>query len=151
ALFEELGGTVVVKPQHGRQGKHVYLGLDRPDAVREAFAVAGAPVVVEQQVPGEDYRVLMVGDRVAAAAQRMAAHVVGDGSTAVAGLVARANEDPRRGLGHSRPLTRLSLDEVARAVLRRQELGAASVPAEGRVVWLRDNANLSTGGTSVDV
>ncbi|WP_432832040.1 cyanophycin synthetase [Dactylosporangium sp. CA-092794] len=153
-LFAELGPPVVVKPRGGRQGKHVYLGLDTQDAVREAFRAAtadGGDAVVERQVGGRDYRVLTVGGEVVAAAERVAAHVVGDGGTDVAGLVARANEDPRRGVGHARALTRLELDEIAHALLRRQGLGPRDVPAPGRTVWLRDNANLSTGGTAADV
>ncbi|WP_432980566.1 cyanophycin synthetase [Dactylosporangium sp. CA-233914] len=153
-LFAQLGAPVVVKPRGGRQGQHVYLGIDTPDAVRSAFEAAtadGGDAVVERQVAGRDYRVLAVGGEIIAAAERVAAHVVGDGHTDVAGLVERANEDPRRGVGHARALTRIKIDEVARTLLRRQELGEHDVPAAGRTVWLRDNANLSTGGTSVDV
>jgi cyanophycin synthetase len=154
ALFDELGAPVVVKPRRGRQGTNVFLGVDTPDAVRAAFAAVtadGGDAVVEHQLGGRDYRVLTVGERVVAAAERVAAHVLGDGVTDVAGLVARANGDARRGTGHSRPLTRLAVDEVAEVLLRRQGLALGSVPGEGQVVWLRDNANLSTGGTSVDV
>ncbi|GAA2640884.1 cyanophycin synthetase [Dactylosporangium fulvum] len=153
-LFAELGPPVVVKPRAGRQGQHVFLGVDTPDAVRAAFEAAGADggdVVVEQQLTGRDYRVLTVGGQIIAAAERVAAHVVGDGVNDVEGLVARANEDPRRGVGHARELTRLAVDDVAATLLRRQGLSVADVPAEGQIVWLRDNANLSTGGTSVDV
>ncbi|WP_426508196.1 cyanophycin synthetase [Dactylosporangium sp. McL0621] len=153
-LFAELGPPVVVKPRGGRQGRHVYLGVETPDAVRSAFAAAtadGSEAVVERQVDGRDYRVLTVGGEIVAAAERVAAHVIGDGRTDVAGLVARANEDPRRGVGHGRALTRLAVDEVAHTLLHRQGLAVGDVPEAGRTVWLRDNANLSTGGTSVDV
>ncbi|WP_433211091.1 cyanophycin synthetase [Dactylosporangium sp. CS-047395] len=154
ALYEELGAPVVVKPRGGRQGQHVYLGLDSADAVRTAFTAAtadGGDAVVERQVEGRDYRVLTVGGEIVAAAERLAAHVVGDGRTDVAGLIERANEDPRRGVGHARALTRLAVDEVAQSLLGRQGLAVGDVPEAGRTVWLRDNANLSTGGTSVDV
>ncbi|MER7001660.1 cyanophycin synthetase [Dactylosporangium sp. NPDC000555] len=153
-LFAELGPPVVVKPRGGRQGRHVYLGLDTPDAVRAAYLAVtadGAEAVVERQIGGRDYRVLTVGGEIVAAAERVAAHVVGDGGTDIAGLVERANEDPRRGVGHARALTRLAVDEVARTLLSRQGLSVHDVPEHGRTVWLRDNANLSTGGTSVDV
>ncbi|MFI5913554.1 cyanophycin synthetase [Dactylosporangium sp. NPDC051541] len=152
--FEELGAPVVVKPRGGRQGRHVYLELGSADAVRAAFTAAtadGGDAVVERQVEGRDYRVLTVGGEIIAAAERVAAHVIGDGRTDIAGLIARANEDPRRGDGHARALTRLAVDEVAATLLDRQGLTVHDVPAEGATVWLRDNANLSTGGTSVDV
>jgi cyanophycin synthetase len=154
ALLAELGPPVVVKPRHGRQGQHVFLGVDTPDALRAAFAAAtadGGEVVVEQQLPGKDFRVLVIAGRIIAAAERVAAHVTGDGVSDLAALIERANADPLRGHGHERPLTRLAVDDVAETLLRRQGLALAAVPERGRVVWLRDNANLSTGGTSVDV
>ena len=150
-LFAALGAPVVVKPRHGRQGDHVALHLDTPELVAEAFAAAGGDVVVERQLAGRDYRVLVVEGEVVAAAERIAAHVVGDGEHTVAQLIELANADPRRGDGHSRVLTRLSVDDVVAAVLARQGCDLETVPAAGAEVWLRDNANLSTGGTSRDV
>ncbi|ROP33258.1 cyanophycin synthetase [Couchioplanes caeruleus] len=150
-LFTGLGAPVVVKPRRGRQGEHVALNLRSPEEVAAACAAAGADVVVERQLPGRDYRVLVVAGEVVAAAERTAAHVVGDGQHTVAELVARINADPRRGPGHSRALTRITLDDAASAVLARQDCTVDSVPAAGRQVWLRDNANLSTGGTGCDV
>jgi cyanophycin synthetase len=150
-LLSRLGGPVVVKPRHGRQGEHVVLDLITAYDVERAFTAAGGDVVVERQLPGRDYRVLVVAGAVVAAAERIAAHVVGDGESTVAELVERANADPRRGAGHSRVLTRIALDEVAVAVLTKQQRTTATVPAAGQRVWLRANANLSTGGTSRDV
>lgn len=147
-LLRELGAPVVVKPRHGRQGRHVMLGLSTPEAVERAFTEAGGDVVVERQLAGRDYRVLMVAGEVVAAAERIAAHVVGDGRATLAELVTRVNADPRRGAGHSRVLTRITLDDAA---LRTAGCAADEVPAAGTTVWLRDCANLSTGGTSRDV
>ncbi|GIE89162.1 cyanophycin synthetase [Actinoplanes regularis] len=147
-LLHELGAPVVVKPRQGRHGEHVVLGLSTPEAVERAFAEAGGDVVVERQLAGRDYRVLMVAGELVAAAERVAAHVVGDGRSTLAELVERTNADPRRGVGHSRVLTRITLDEAA---LRLAGRAADDVPPEGAIVWLRDGANLSTGGTSRDV
>jgi cyanophycin synthetase len=159
AIFERLGSVpVVVKPRHGRQGAHVYLGLQLAEAVRAAFhrvAAAGGVekgVIVERQLAGRDYRVLIVHGRVIAAAERIPAHVVGDGVSTIADLVARANLDPRRGSGHDRALTRLTIDETF--LRRRGGTGAGAsgdIPRAGQTVWLRETANLSTGGTSRDV
>ena len=151
ALLAELGGPVVVKPRHGRHGRQVALGLGTPEEVERAFTAAGGDVVVERQLAGRDYRVLVVAGEVVAAAERVAAAVAGDGRSTVAELVARANTDPRRGDGHSRALTRIELDEDAERVLTRQGLTTGSVPPAGVTVRLRDTANLSTGGTSRDV
>jgi cyanophycin synthetase len=150
-LLATLGAPVVVKPRQGRQGEHVALNLHTPADVEQAYAAAGGDVVVERLLTGRDYRVLIVAGDVVAAAERVAAHVDGDGESTVAELVARTNADPRRGAGHSRVLTRIDLDADALAVLDRQARTPDSVPAAGERVWLRDNANLSTGGTGSDV
>ncbi len=150
-LLTTLGAPVVVKPRQGHQGEHVMLNLHTPAEVEQAYAAAGGDVVVERQLAGRDYRVLIVAGEVVAAAERVAAHVVADGQSTVADLVARTNADPRRGVGHARVLTRIDLDANALAVLDRQGWAPDSVPEAGRQVWLRDNANLSTGGTGSDV
>jgi cyanophycin synthetase len=150
-LLNALGAPVVVKPRHGRQGEHVQLNLGTAGEVEQAFTAAGGDVVVERQLPGRDYRVLVVDGVVIAAAERIAAHVVGDGESTVQELIERANADPRRGDGHARVLTRIRIDDITRQLLHRQGCTLGSVPAAGQEIWLRDNANLSTGGTSRDV
>jgi cyanophycin synthetase len=151
SLLARLGAPVVVKPRHGRQGEHVALNLGMPAEVERAFAAAGGDVVVERQLPGRDYRVLVVAGEVVAAAERVAAHVIGDGESSIADLVERTNADPRRGVGHARVLTRIDLDDTAMLLLARQDCTLDTVPAAGHQVWLRENANLSTGGSSRDV
>jgi cyanophycin synthetase len=106
---------------------------------------------VERFVPGTDYRVVVVDGRVVAAAELRPASVTGDGTRDISELVAQVNADPRRGDGHSRALTKISLDDRAIGHLAAQGLDAHSVPERSRAVTLRRNANLSTGGTSRDV
>ncbi|MEB3298005.1 MAG: cyanophycin synthetase [Candidatus Sericytochromatia bacterium] len=147
-------GRVAVKPHYGNQGKGVTVGVTTPEALEAAFRLArehGRSVLVEQSVEGRDHRVLVVGNRVVAVARRDPAHVVGDGVRAIRELCEEANRDPRRGTGHLKPLTKLKLDANALEVLASQSLGPDDVPASGRIVWLRTNANLSTGGTAVDL
>ena len=150
-LFAQLGAPVVVKPRCGRQGEHVALNLGASGEVERAFAAAGGDVVVERQLSGRDYRVLVVAGEAVAAAERVAAHVVGDGERTIAQLIARTNADPRRGEGHARVLTRLRIDQAALRLLAHQQSTLETIPAAGHQVWLRANANLSTGGTSRDV
>jgi cyanophycin synthetase len=150
-LLGDLGAPVVVKPRHGRQGRDVALHLTTPDDVTRAFRAVGGEAVVERQLDGRDYRVLVVAGEVVAAAERVAPHVTGDGRATVAELVDRVNADPRRGPGHSRVLTRIELDETTDRVLGRQGRTRESIPETGETVRLRDAANLSTGGTSRDV
>ena len=108
-------------------------------------------MIVEAYVPGIDYRVLVVDGRMVAAARLRPAAVTGDGAHDIAALIAMANADPRRGDGHARPLTRITLDGEALATWPRRAWTTARCPAAGQVVTLRRNANLSTGGTSTDV
>ena len=152
-----LGPPVVIKPLRGSQGRFVTVGVRTPHEAITAFERAGGTgggavrVLVERFVTGQDYRVLVIDGRVAAAAQLHPASVTGDGTHTISQLVARVNADPRRGDGHARALTRIVLDDEVMRHLDAAGLDGGSVPAPGQVVALRQNANLSTGGTSRDV
>ena len=65
-------------------------------------------------------------------------------------LVETANQDPRRGIGHEKVLTRIKLDEAAETLVRAQGLGLDEVPSEGTFIKLALTGNMSTGGTSID-
>ena len=154
AAIARLTPPLVVKPLDGHQGKGVSLNLTTPEEVAHAFRIARefAPVaIVEEMFRGRDYRVLVVDGRVVAASERIAAHVVGDGKRTIAQLVEVVNLDPRRGDGHEKPLTRLKVGPIASAYLARRGLTTESVPEAGRVVYLRESANLSKGGIAKDV
>ncbi|MCU1383599.1 MAG: hypothetical protein JWL71_2296 [Acidobacteria bacterium] len=154
AVFEDIGGPVVLKPLDGNQGKGVSVGMRTVDEVTAAFAAAqqySPQVLVEETFSGDDYRLLIIGGRLVAASQRRPPCVMGNGRATVAELVSVANQDPRRGAGHEKPLTRIRLDDTTVACLAKQGLTPASIPASGQQVVLRDNANLSTGGTATDV
>jgi cyanophycin synthetase len=155
AAAGRIGFPCVVKPLDGNHGRGVGLDLRSDDAVRAAFGVALAEsrsgdVVVETYIAGNDYRVLVIGGRMAAVAQRVPASVTGDGKHTVRELVEIANADPRRGIGHEKVLTRIRLDEAADALVRGQGLGLDDVPPKGTWVKLALTGNMSTGGTSID-
>lgn len=150
----EIGGPVVVKPRDGNQGQGVGVGLASREQVEAAYAVAleiSADVLVERYIPGQDYRMLVIGNKVIAAARRDPPQVIGDGIHTVSQLVEQVNSDARRGEGHANALTKIRFDEIALAHLATQGLTAESVPFAGAQVFLRNNANLSTGGTATDV
>ncbi|HSI58620.1 MAG TPA: cyanophycin synthetase, partial [Ideonella sp.] len=150
---QEIGLPVVVKPLDGNQGKGVTVNIVSREHLEVAFKAAAeiGTVMVEKFLPGSDYRMLVVGSRLVAAARRDPPHVIGDGVHTVRGLVDLVNADPKRGDGHATPLTRIRFDEIAVARLEVQGLTPDSVPVLGRRVLLRNNANLSTGGTATDV
>jgi len=152
--MQEIGGAVVVKPQDGNQGKGVTVNVATREHLMGAFASAaeyGSTVLVERFVPGHDFRLLVVGKRLIAAARRDPPQVIGDGVHTVGQLVEEVNRDPRRGVGHATSLTKIRLDDVALRRLALQGLNVDSVPDKGAHVVLRNNANLSTGGSATDV
>ena len=149
-----LGGLVVTKPYNGNHGRGITIGVIEPEAVREGFRAAhehSRSVIVETFQAGDDHRLLVVNGELVAATRRTPGHVVGDGQHSVAELVEDVNQDPRRGIGHEKVLTRLALDREAELMMARKDYTAASVPPEGEIVYLRSTANLSTGGTATDV
>ncbi len=151
---ERIGYPVVCKPYNANHGRGVAVNLLTPDEVRAAFARAAEhsrSVIVESFITGHDHRMLVVNGELVAAAKRLPGHVVGDGSHTVRALVELVNQDPRRGIGHEKVLTRIELDEQALGLLAKRDMTPESVPAAGDEVFLRLTANLSTGGTATDV
>ena len=150
----DIGVPVVVKPQDGNQGRGVAANLTTREQVMAATmrpARKANTIIVEKFAPGHDYRVLVIGGKVVAAARREPAHVVGDGHSTISQLVDIVNTDPRRGEHHATVLSKIKLDTISLAVLAEQGYTPDSVPANGAVVLIRRNANLSTGGTAIDV
>lgn len=151
---ERIGFPVVVKPLNANHGRGVSIHLKSKDEVRTAFGHArehSRTVLVESFISGLDHRLLVVNGELVAASKRVPGHVVGDGEHTVEQLIEITNQDPRRGIGHEKVLTRLELDHQAERLLEQKGYTAATVPAEGEEVFLRSTANLSTGGTAIDV
>ncbi|BCN37509.1 cyanophycin synthetase [Alicycliphilus denitrificans] len=153
-VAEEVGLPVVVKPQDGNQGKGVTVNITTRAQLEAAYAAAlqyGDEVMVERFLPGHDFRLLVVGHQLVAAARREPPQVLGDGVHTISQLVDIVNQDPRRGSGHGTALTKIRLDDIAIARIAAEGLAPGSVPAQGQRVVLRNNANLSTGGSATDV
>ncbi len=150
-----LGYPLVTKPLDGNHGRGVTTDIGDSDQLRAGFAAAlaeakGRSVIVEQHLQGRDHRILVVGGNVIAVAERIPAHVVGDGQSTIAALIERVNCDPRRGEGHEKVMTRIKTDAALVHFLARSNQDLDTVPGPGEVVFLRPTANLSTGGTAVD-
>ena len=149
-----LGGPVVLKPWNGNHGRGITINITEDDDIRAAFAAAqehSRSVIVETFQPGDDHRLLVVNGELIAATRRTPGHVVGDGRSTISELIDVVNQDPRRGVGHEKVLTRLELDREANLMMERVGYDADSVPKADEVVFLRSTANLSTGGTATDV
>ena len=150
-----IGYPVVIKPLDGNHGRGVVLNLRDEAELEAGFDVAKAEsrsgyVLVESFITGNDYRFLVVGGRIAAVAERVPAHVIGDGERTVAELVEATNADPRRGVGHEKVLTRIKVDDAAVALVAAQGLTMDAVPEQGVMVKLALTGNMSTGGISID-
>ena len=155
AAAGRIGFPVAVKPLDGNHGRGVILNLTTADAVRAGYALARAEsrnggVMVETFLTGNDYRCLVIGGVLRAVAQRIPAHVDGDGTHTLVELVEITNADPRRGIGHEKVLTRISIDEESIGYAAEQGFALADVPPAGARVFLKRTGNMSTGGISID-
>jgi cyanophycin synthetase len=149
-----IGFPVVTKPLSGNHGRGVSINLRTNEEVELGFEKAsehGSTTIVESYIEGVDHRILVVDGKIVAAAKRVPGHVVGDGEHTIEKLVAMVNEDPRRGVGHEKVLTRLEFDHQAERLLAKLGYDRNTIPAAGEKVFLRSTANLSTGGTAIDV
>lgn len=154
SIAEDLGYPLVVKPLKGHQGKGITGNITQLWELEEAFDRAqqeSKEIIVEKFITGADYRVLCVGYKFIAAAKRTPAAVTGDGRSTINELIKKVNSDPRRGSGHGKNLTKIVPDPVTYDILKSKGLTLDSVLKRGEVLHLKDTANLSTGGTAVDV
>ena len=150
-IADYFGYPVVVKPVDGHHGKGVIVNLKTPEDLKEAYEKASEysnNIMLEEYIDGDDFRFLLINNKVVGVARRVPAHVMGDGKSNIEELVEEANKDPKRGRGHRSILTKMNLGEEEIMCLHRQGLEVDSVPKEGEMIYLRETANISTGGTA---
>ncbi|GAA4926240.1 cyanophycin synthetase [Mucilaginibacter defluvii] len=153
-VISHVGFPLVFKPLNGNHGRGISVNIKtREDAVAayEHAAKISRRVIVERYVTGYDFRVLVIDNKMVAAALRVPAHVKGDGTSTIQQLIDRENSDPRRGYGHENVLTEITVDRDTLDLLEKKNYTLDSIPADGEQVFLKSTANLSTGGTSIDV
>ncbi|HEY2677911.1 MAG TPA: cyanophycin synthetase [Steroidobacteraceae bacterium] len=151
---KRIGFPVVTKPYNGNHGRGISIRLTSDEEVAQGYLLArehSRSVIVETFLEGDDHRLLVVNGELVAATRRTPGHVTGDGVHNISQLIDVVNQDPRRGVGHEKVLTRLELDAQAHKMLERANLNPNSVPGKAQMVLLRSTANLSTGGTATDV
>jgi cyanophycin synthetase len=156
AAIEEVGGfPIVIKPLDGNHGRGISIDVKNQQEAEEAYDLASAAsktrnVIVERYYKGSDHRILVINGKVAAVAERIPAHVVGDGRSTIEELIEITNQDPNRGDGHANVLTKITIDKTALNVLGKQGYELTSILPQGAIAYLRATANLSTGGIAVD-
>ena len=153
---QRIGHPVVVKPLDANHGRGVSINLTTDEEVEAGFAEAkehsrSRAILVESFITGFDHRMLVVNNKLVAVAKRVPGHVVGDGKHTIAELVEIVNQDPRRGIGHEKVLTMLELDNQAKRLMEGAGVTEETVLPDGEIFYLRSTANLSTGGTAIDL
>lgn len=153
-IIDAIGFPIVIKPLDGNQGKGATINIPDYEAALKAFAYAkqfSNYVIVEKFASGSDYRFLVINGKFIAAAKRIPAMVTGDGKSSINKLLQQVNAEPRRGEGHEASLTKIGVDQDTLNQLERYGYSLETVPAKGQEVYLKSTANLSTGGTAIDV
>ena len=154
--IDDIGGfPIVLKPLDGNHGRGITLDIQTWHEAENAYEFAKqeskmGSIIVERYYKGNDYRVLVVQGKVVAVAQRVPAHVVGNGRSTLVELVEETNRDPRRGMGHENMLTRIEIDRQSIDLLEQQGYRLDSIPKSGQICYLKATANLSTGGIAID-
>ncbi|WP_206424111.1 cyanophycin synthetase [Vaginisenegalia massiliensis] len=154
AIAKRIGYPVVLKPLSGNHGRGVILNIQDEDELRQAYKQVGQhykKVIIEQYLMGSDFRLLVINYKFQAAALRCPAMVIGDGQSTIADLVDQLNQDPRRGQGHENFLTQVNLDDESLNLLASQGYQLNSVLPPDEKVYLKATANISSGGTAIDV
>ena len=149
-----IGYPLVIKPINGNHGRGITVDIQNYDDALVAFNAAkevSRRVIVERYITGEDYRLLVINNRLVAAAKRTPAHVIGDGESTVEQLIDRVNRDPRRGYGHENVLTQITVNDLTKTIIEDAGYTLNSVLEKDKRLVLKDTANLSTGGTAEDV
>jgi len=142
---QEIGLPVCVKPYDGNHGRGVFIDLKTQEEVETAFGVAleeGGGVMVERSLPGVEHRLLVVGEKLAAATKGDMVAVTGDGRQTIQQLIdSQINCDPRRGTTEEHPLNFIRIDTSARLELSRHGYTAESVPPAGQAVIIQRAGN----------
>ncbi len=153
-VLNKLGFPLVFKPLDGNHGKGATINVKTAAEAHEAFAYAklySRKIIIERFITGYDFRILVIDHRMVAAALRVPAHVEGNGKLTVQELIDKENEDPKRGYGHENVLTEITVDRDTLDLLEKKEYTLDTVVPNGEILYLKSTANLSTGGTSIDV
>ncbi len=149
-----VGYPLVIKPIDGNHGRGITVDIQNYDDALVAFNAAkevSRRVIVEKYITGEDYRLLVINNVLVAAARRTPAHVIGDGKSTVQQLIEKVNKDPRRGYGHEKVLTQITVNDLTQTIIKDAGYTLDSILKESEMLILKDTANLSTGGTAEDI
>ena len=149
-----VGYPLVLKPIDGNHGRGITVDINTYDEALDAFHAAkkvSSAVIVEKYIVGEDYRLLVINNILVAGAKRTPANVIGDGKSSIQELIDKVNSDPRRGYGHEKVLTQITVNDLTKSLIKAKGYELDTVIEKGEMLILKDTANLSTGGTAEDI
>jgi len=153
-VIKKIGYPIVLKPLDGNHGRGQSINVRDWETAKAGLHFAqqvSRKVIVEKFITGYDFRVLVINHKMVAAARRVPANVIGDGELNIHQLIDKENQDPKRGYGHENVLTEIEVDKDTNQLLEKLGYTLQTVPQKGEIVYLKSTANLSTGGTSIDV
>ncbi|MBK7446566.1 MAG: cyanophycin synthetase [Ignavibacteria bacterium] len=148
-----IGFPVAIKPLDSNHGKGISANIISPEDAKKAFESAkkySRAVIVEKSLKGNDFRALVINNKLIAVAERTPAFVKGDGVSTINQLVEKVNSDPRRGYGHEKILTQITIDYMTERVLELKGFNLETVLKKDEICYLKSTANISTGGTAID-
>jgi cyanophycin synthetase len=151
---DKIGYPIVIKPVDGNHGRGVTTRIHDFQKAKEAFKIASQlsnEIIVEKYISGSDYRFLVINYKLVAVAKRTPPMIMGDSSSTIEQLIEETNNDPARGMGHENILTKIKVDENTKSILVEKNLTLNTVLPIGEILFLKDTANLSSGGTAKDV
>lgn len=154
AVANELGYPVVVKPLVGNHGRGISIDIQDEEELEAAYRMAKRvceDILIEKLLVGTDFRILVINGKFVAAAKREPAFVIGDGSSSVQELIDEVNTDPQRGVGHEKNLTKITIDAMTERLLVINDLSLEDILPAGEKLYIKSTANLSSGGTAVNV
>lgn len=153
-VMKELDFPLVVKPVNGNHGRGITTHINSYQELVDAFYVAKTvsdEIIIEEFIEGSDYRFLVVNYKLIAVAKRTPAMIIGDGKSTIEHLIEETNKDPQRGEGHENIMTKIEVDEMTLTILSKKGYSLQSVLEDKEILFLKDTANLSTGGSASDV
>ncbi|MCT7948586.1 cyanophycin synthetase [Ancylothrix sp. C2] len=155
AISDVGGFPIVLKPLDGNHGRGITININDLKQAEDAYDMASAAsktrsVIVERYYTGRDHRVLVVNGKLVAVAERVPAHVIGNGKSTIQELIEETNRDPNRGDGHANVLTKIVVDRTSEQLLQQKGYTLETILPHGEVFYLRATANLSTGGIAID-
>ncbi|CAN5387683.1 cyanophycin synthetase [soil metagenome] len=153
-VINYIGFPLVTKPITGNHGRGITVNIRNAEDALKGFRAAqkiSDSVIVEKCITGEDYRLLVINHELVAAAKRTPAHITGDGKQSIGKLIDEVNSDPRRGYGHENVLTQITVNDLTKNIINSRGFTLETVLEKGKILNLKDTANLSTGGTAEDV